>query len=146
MNKKSITKLFNDEAERVKKTLSIIEQLDIHKVYKIECLVYTRSGYGPNGDYLGDVQSKVTFIGKLKTFNKGTIKFYALGIQKITGNYFQYEVRKTASSKGLEVPVYYTHIESIEEWKNLDTPQKEAPFLVNYEFMSQEFKKLCFNT
>lgn len=145
MNKKAVTQLFHDEIARLYKSISLVESLDAKKIYKIKYAIKAHvKDPVTNKDVWAEVES-CDFIGKLKAFNKESVRFTVLGMQKVTGTKFVHNLRRTAGVKEFEVSMGYDDLTRIEEWKNLDTPQMEAAFLVNYEFVTQEFKKRCFN-
>lgn len=153
MNKKTVSKLFLDEIERLNKNISLVEKLDTKKTYKIFYSIKEASLDEGTNKYTSKIIDTVSFIGKLKSFNKESVRLVALGIQKVKGTPFQWELARFEKYSGLEksgdakfeISMPFDIIESIQEWENLETPQLEAAFIVNYEYVSPELKQRCFN-
>ena len=145
MNKKQVIQLFEEEITSITKNISILERLDPKKVYKISHHIYGSVKDEVTKENVWKVIESCSFIGKLKSFNKESLRFVAMGIQKVKGTRFEWDLRKQALKKDFEVSLKYSALDSIEEWENLETPQLEAAFLVNHEFISSEMKKRCFS-
>jgi len=150
MNKEAVKEFIEEKINRLRVSIDLVDSLDAKKIYKVVYRVYAWELIpGPKRKYHKVIKEEIPFFGKLDTFNTESIRFIALAIKKVKGTRFERDLifitNSVKKDKPLKFSMKFPELYSIEEWKNLDTPQKEAAFLVNYEYVTHEFKKRCFN-
>lgn len=110
----------------ITKMVSILNTLVPDKIYRITYLKY-RLISQRSFEYADSI-----IIGTPTKYTNQGITFRILAAE-------HYDKREW------EVTVEYDRVVGWEEWANRDSPQLEAPLLVNFEYVSPEMKDNCFN-
>jgi hypothetical protein len=111
-----------------KKIIAVVSFMEKKTIYKISYKT----------PWTGEIHS---FIGEVKAFNKLSLRCNFLAAEALK-EYDQQEAEKAeAAGKQYANTVDY---ENILSWKEWDV--KEAPLIVNYNFISTKMKRQCFDS
>ena len=150
MNKTGIIRLLEDELKRIQLNIKVVESLEPNKIYRVKFKEWDGQ-INPATNKYDSVDVQREFIGVLKGYNKESLRFEVLCVEHSRKMSFELDryVRQVTREpnkkhKPYEHSLKFGSILEWCEWENTNTPHFEAPFIVNYAYVSPKMKKMCF--
>lgn len=143
MSKKSVIELLKSEMESISKKISVMESLELKKIYKV---TYLNSQWNHTTHNMG--YSPMDIILKVKAFNKDSIRVVPLAIEAMDRLGISWRLSSQINEGKIdpELTLDATLMSEVKDWGTFKDHIAEAPLYVNYEYLSHSMKKGLFGS